>query len=145
MAESPAEARALKAGSPDYITVKDGPPAPGDAVDSPALVRSPDLARRTLVQKTTSGTVGAPAARAAPLLLYAGFTVAAATAGVLRAERVQHVTFVITGRDGRAEEDLVCHGAGADGPAPPPRPRDVSVRTAPRPGPGPARHGSSRR
>ncbi|MFI7400833.1 hypothetical protein ACIBW9_10130 [Streptomyces sp. NPDC049541] len=44
LADSPAEARALEAGSPEYITLRDGPPAPGDAVDSPALVRSLDLA-----------------------------------------------------------------------------------------------------
>ncbi|MEU1179960.1 2-phosphosulfolactate phosphatase [Streptomyces sp. NPDC005820] len=109
LAESLEEARALKSGNPEWITLKDGSPEPGfDTVNSPALVRSLDLAGRTLVQKTTHGTVGAHAARNAPLLLCAGFTVAAATAGALRAVRPRRVTYVITGRDGRAEEDLAC-------------------------------------
>jgi len=109
LAGSLEEARGLKAGHPEFITLKDGPPAPGfDTVNSPAAVRALDLGGRTLVQKTTNGTTGALAAESAPLLLCAGFTVAAATAEVLRAEGVRHVTFVITGDDGRAEEDLAC-------------------------------------
>lgn len=109
LAESPAQARALKSCHPDWLTLKDGPPEPGfDAVNSPALMRSLDLRGRTLVQKTTHGTVGTLAARGAPLLLCAGFTVAAATAGVLRAARPRRVTYMITGEGGRAEEDLAC-------------------------------------
>jgi len=108
-AASAEEARELKARRPELITLKDGPPAPGfDMVNSPALLRSHDLTGRVLVQKTTNGTVGALAARTAPLLLCAGFTVASATAGLLRAERVQEVTFVVTGGGGHAEEDLAC-------------------------------------
>ncbi|MFJ8111795.1 2-phosphosulfolactate phosphatase [Streptomyces sp. NPDC096132] len=103
------EARALKSRRPDWITLKDGPPAPDfDTVNSPALVRSLDLAGRTLVQRTTHGTTGALAARNAALLLCAGFTVAAATALVLTAVRPRRVTYVITGGDGCAEEDLAC-------------------------------------
>ncbi|MET7473793.1 2-phosphosulfolactate phosphatase [Streptomyces sp. NPDC005648] len=109
LAASLEEARELKARRPELITLKDGPPAPGfDLVNSPALLRSHDLTGRVLAQKTTNGTVGAHAAGTAPLLLCAAFTVAAATAAVLRAERVDQVTFVVTGRDGRAEEDLAC-------------------------------------
>lgn len=109
LAESLEEARALKSLHADWLTLKDGPPAPGfDTVNSPALVRRLDLTGRTLVQKTAHGTAGALTARDAPLLLCAGFTVAAATAGALRAARPRQVTYMITGDDGRAEEDLAC-------------------------------------
>lgn len=109
LAGSLEEALALKSRRADWITLKDGPPAPGfDTVNSPALVRSMDLAGRTLVQKTTYGTAGTLAARNAPLLLCAGFTVAAATARALCAVRPRQVTYVITGEGGRAEEDLAC-------------------------------------
>ena len=74
------EALALKAGHPDWVTLKDGPPAAGlDAVNSPALLRSAGLEGRTVVQKTTYGTAGALAAREASLVLCASFVVAGAT------------------------------------------------------------------
>ncbi|WP_416981750.1 2-phosphosulfolactate phosphatase [Streptomyces sp. T028] len=138
LAASLEEARAYKSRHPDWITLKDGPPAPGfDTVNSPGLVRSLDLAGRTLVQKTTHGTAGALAARNAPLLLCAGFTVAAATARALRAVRPRQVTYVITGDDGHADEDLACAryiadltaGRTAD-PAPYLRRAGASVRAA---------------
>ncbi|MEU7878948.1 2-phosphosulfolactate phosphatase [Microbispora bryophytorum] len=63
IAESLDDALALKARHPDWVTLKDGPPAAGfDTVNSPGLLRSVDLAGRTVVQKTTAGTVGALAA-----------------------------------------------------------------------------------
>ncbi|MEU6987533.1 2-phosphosulfolactate phosphatase [Streptomyces sp. NPDC046324] len=103
------EALELKARHPDWVTLKDGPPAPGfDAVNSPGLLRSVDLGGRTVVQKTTAGTVGALAVKEASLVLCAGFVVAEATASFLRARRSDSVTFVVTGEDGRAEEDLAC-------------------------------------
>ncbi|WP_405009500.1 2-phosphosulfolactate phosphatase [Kitasatospora sp. NBC_01539] len=103
------EALALKARHPDWVALKDGPPAPGfDAVNSPALLRSVDLGGRTVVQKTTAGTVGALAVKEASLVLCAGFVVAEATARLLRARECGSVTFVVTGEDGRAEEDLAC-------------------------------------
>ncbi|MCO8271207.1 2-phosphosulfolactate phosphatase [Actinoplanes sp. TRM 88003] len=106
LAASVEDALALKAGHPDWITLKDGPPAPGfDLVNSPARLRSMDLAGRTIVQKTTNGTVGVHAARGASLLLCASFVVAGATAELLRG---CDVTFVVTGSGGRAEEDLAC-------------------------------------
>lgn len=117
------ESLALKARNPEWVTLKDGPPAPGfDAVNSPALLRSVDLRGRTVVQKTTAGTVGALAVKDAPLVLCASFVVAEATAEVLRADGSDSVTFVVTGEDGKAEEDLACAqyiarratGAGAD-------------------------------
>ncbi len=109
LAPSLEEALALKARHPDWVTLKDGPPAPGfDAVNSPALLRSADLGGRTVVQKTTAGTVGALAVKEASLVLCAGFVVAEATARLLRERGSDRVTFVVTGEDGRAEEDLAC-------------------------------------
>ncbi|MGE7387893.1 2-phosphosulfolactate phosphatase [Streptomyces sp. NPDC004126] len=109
LAESLDEVLALKARRPDWVALKDGPPAPGfDAVNSPGLLRSADLGGRTVVQKTTAGTVGALAVKDASLVLCAGFVVAEATARLLRARGCGSVTFVVTGEDGRAEEDLAC-------------------------------------
>ncbi|MDT0401331.1 MULTISPECIES: 2-phosphosulfolactate phosphatase [Streptomyces] len=103
------EALALKARHPDWVALKDGAPAPGfDMVNSPALLRTCDLGGRTVVQKTTAGTVGALAVREASLVLCAGFVVAEATARLLRARGCDSVTFVVTGEDGRADEDLAC-------------------------------------
>ncbi|GAA1404484.1 2-phosphosulfolactate phosphatase [Kitasatospora putterlickiae] len=109
LAESLAGALELKAGRPDWVALKDGPPAPGfDAVNSPAMLRSVDLGGRTVVQKTTAGTVGALAVKDASLVLCASFVVAEATARLLRTGGRGGVTFVVTGEDGRAEEDLAC-------------------------------------
>ncbi|MFE2936219.1 2-phosphosulfolactate phosphatase [Streptomyces sp. NPDC059278] len=123
LAESLDEALALKARHPDWVAIKDGPSAPGfDTVNSPGLLRSVDLGGRTVVQKTTAGTVGALAVKEASLVLCAGFVVAEATARLLRIRECDGVTFVITGEDGRADEDLACAqyiarratGAGTD-------------------------------
>ncbi|WP_043486037.1 MULTISPECIES: 2-phosphosulfolactate phosphatase [Streptomyces] len=123
LAESLDEALALKARHPDWVALKDGPPAPGfDMVNSPGLLRSVDLGGRTVVQKTTAGTVGALAVKEASLVLCAGFVVAEATARLLRTRKGDRVTFVVTGDDGQADEDLACAqyiarratGAGTD-------------------------------
>ncbi|MFF0304854.1 2-phosphosulfolactate phosphatase [Streptomyces sp. NPDC004562] len=109
LAESLDEALALKARHPDWVAIKDGPPEPGfDTVNSPGLLRSMDLRGRTVVQKTTAGTVGALAVKGASLVLCAGFVVAEATARLLRSRAPETVTFVVTGEEGRAEEDLAC-------------------------------------
>lgn len=109
LAESLEEALALKARHPDWMALKDGPPAPGfDLVNSPGLLRSVDLGGRTVVQKTTAGTVGALAVKEASLVLCAGFVVAEATARLLRTRGGDSVTFVVTGEAGQAEEDLAC-------------------------------------
>ncbi|MFC9537479.1 2-phosphosulfolactate phosphatase [Streptomyces sp. NPDC056975] len=109
LAESLDEALALKAGDPDWVALKDGPPAPGfDTVNSPGLMRSVDLGGRTVVQKTTAGTVGALAVKEASLVLCASFVVAEATARLLRTNKSDSVTFVVTGEDGQADEDLAC-------------------------------------
>ncbi|MBR7833149.1 2-phosphosulfolactate phosphatase [Actinospica durhamensis] len=109
LAESLDDALALKARHPDWLALKDGASAPGfDAVNSPGLLRSVDLGGRTVVQKTTAGTVGALAVKDASLVLCASFVVAQATAEVLRTRGGERVTFVVTGEDGRADEDLAC-------------------------------------
>lgn len=103
------EALVLKACHPDWVTLKDGPPAPGfDTVNSPGMLRSADLGGKTIVQKTTYGTAGALAAREASLVLCASFVVAGATARLLRTRASGSVTFVVTGEDGQADEDLAC-------------------------------------
>lgn len=109
LAESLDDALALRARHPDWVALKDGPPAPGfEMVNSPGLLRSADLGGRTVVQKTTAGTVGALAVKEASLVLCAGFVVAEATARLLRERECDSVTFVVTGEDGRADEDLAC-------------------------------------
>jgi len=109
LAETLDEALALKARHPDWVTLKDGPPAAGfDAVNSPAMLRSADFGGRTVVQKTTYGTVGALAVSGASLVLCASFVVAGATTRLLRARASDAVTFVVTGEEGQADEDLAC-------------------------------------
>ncbi|MFD3585553.1 2-phosphosulfolactate phosphatase [Streptomyces sp. NPDC058683] len=103
------EALELKARHPGWLAFQDGPVVPGfDLANSPARLRSLDVAGRTVVQRTTAGTAGALAVAGARLLLCASFVVAGATAAVLRRERPEAVTFVVTGDGGRAEEDLAC-------------------------------------
>ncbi|MEU6166048.1 2-phosphosulfolactate phosphatase [Streptomyces tanashiensis] len=109
LASTESEALALKESHSGWLALKDGAPAAGfDAVNSPGLLRSRDFAGRTLVQKTTAGTVGALAVADAPLVLCASFVVAGPTARFLRTEDAGPVTFVVTGEGGRAEEDLAC-------------------------------------
>jgi len=108
LAASESDALALKTQHPQWLALKDGAPAAGfDGVNSPGFLQSADLAGRTLILKTTAGTVGAWDVVDAPLLLCASFVVAGATAAVLRAA-VQPATFIVTGQDGCAEEDLAC-------------------------------------
>ncbi|MFE5138438.1 2-phosphosulfolactate phosphatase [Streptomyces fagopyri] len=103
------EVLALKTRHTEWVALKDGPPAPGfDTVNSPGLLRSMSLDGRTVVQKTTAGTVGALAVKEASLVLCAGFVVAEATARLLRTRACDSVTFVVTGEDGHADEDLAC-------------------------------------
>ncbi|WP_410786305.1 2-phosphosulfolactate phosphatase [Kribbella sp. C-35] len=108
-AETLDSARDLKARHPDWLALQDGAPLPGfDLVNSPALLRSRDLGGRTIVQKTTAGTVGALSVADAEMVLCASFVVAEATAGFLLDQKPDEVTFVVTGDDGKAEEDLAC-------------------------------------
>ncbi len=121
-----AEALAFKARNPGWLAFQDGAPVPGfDLANSPAQADALDLRGRTIVQRTTAGTAGALAVAGAGTLLCASFTVAAATAAFLRRLRPEAVTFVVTGDDGRAEEDLACAqyiAALVDSPATDPAP-----------------------
>lgn len=66
------EALALKESPPGWPALKDGAPEAGfDAVNSPAPIRSFDLAGRTVAQKKAAGAVGAPAVASAPQVLLA--------------------------------------------------------------------------
>lgn len=91
------------------VRVTDGPPRPGaDAVSSPGHLRGTDLEGVTLQLCTTHGTRGALAPTAARPLLAAGFVNAAATARYLRLLGAREITYVVTGDDGTADEDLAC-------------------------------------
>lgn len=109
LASTAEEALELKGRHPGWLTLKDAPPFDGfDMVNSPAMIAAKDLTGRTVVQKTIAGTVGALAVADARLVLCASFVVAEATARYLRADGAEEVTFVVTGEDGRAEEDRAC-------------------------------------
>lgn len=108
-AETLDEALDLKDRHPGWLAFQDSAPLPGfDLANSPAHLRSLDVRGRTVVQKTTAGTVGALAVTDAELLLCASFVVAESTARLLRKRQPDEVTFVITGHDGRAEEEMAC-------------------------------------
>ena len=110
LASSRLDALAEKARlGPATIAVTDGELGAGfELGNSPAQVRRFPLAGRPVVQTTANGTVGVHAARSAPLVLCASLLTASATAGALRESGADRVTYVITGHDGTAEEDLAC-------------------------------------
>jgi len=101
---------ALAASLPNALAGKDGAPDPRfELFNSPGQVlERSDLRGRTVVHKTTAGTVGVFASRHVPHLFCASFVVAEATVHAVRLLEPTSVTFVITGDDGRAEEDLAC-------------------------------------
>jgi 2-phosphosulfolactate phosphatase len=103
------EALRVAAAIPGALAGKDGPPADGfDLFNSPGqLLERDDLSGRTIVHRTSAGTIGAVAARRAPHLFCASFVVAAATVSRISALAPSGVTFVITGGLD-ADEDLAC-------------------------------------
>jgi 2-phosphosulfolactate phosphatase len=108
LAATPDDALRIRDGLPGSLAVKDGPPDPAfDAYNSPALMERLDVAGSTVVLATANGTVGAVAAGAAEVLVCASFVVAGATARYL-ARDGRPATYVATGEDGRAEEDVAC-------------------------------------
>ena len=119
------DALAVKASlGSDALAIKDFPQTEGfDLGNSPGHLRSVDLRGRPVVQRTNNGTVGVHAARRAPLVLCGALVNATATARVLREAAPEEVLYVITGREGRAEEDLagadLIHALAVDGVAPP--------------------------
>ena len=96
---------------PGTLAVKDGALVGGfDLGNSPGQVRDADLRGRSVVQRTTNGTVAAHRALGAraPLVLCASLVNASATARALRDRGVETVAYLVTGDDGRADEDLAC-------------------------------------
>jgi 2-phosphosulfolactate phosphatase len=95
---------------PGAMAAKDGVPADGfELFNSPGqLLERADIAGKTIVHRTTAGTVGAMAARHAEHLYCSSFVVAGATADRIRAIAPERVTFVITGGVGRSDDDLAC-------------------------------------
>jgi 2-phosphosulfolactate phosphatase len=104
------EALRLKARLSGALAMKDGELEPGfDLTNSPAqLRRRDDLAGKTIVQRTTHGTIGAVAARNAKQLFCSAFTSARATADAIMRGGLEDVCFVVTGDNGKADEDLAC-------------------------------------
>ena len=104
------EALRLKASIPGALALKDSKPVEGfELSNSPVELQSAgDLRGKTLVQRTTHGTVGAVAAKSADELYCAAFVNAAATAATLRTAGASRVYYVVTGDDGAAEEDRAC-------------------------------------
>lgn len=103
------EALALKAALPGALALKDSRPYDGfDLTNSPVQLQGHDLSGRTIVQRTTAGTVGAVAAKAAEQLYCASFVCAAATAAAIRESGLEEAYFVVTGEGGAADEDRAC-------------------------------------
>ena len=95
---------------PGALAAKDGVPADGfELFNSPGqLLERADIAGKTIVHRTTAGTIGAMAARHADHLYCSSFVVAGATVERIRAIAPERVTFVITGDGGRSDDDLAC-------------------------------------
>ena len=99
----------LKSRFPGSLALKDGAPAAGfDLYNSPADLQEADIRGKTIVQRTTAGTIGAVAVRHCNPLICTGFVCAAAVARRLRDLAPDELTYVVTGEDGTAEEDLAC-------------------------------------
>ena len=103
------EALKLKSRLPGSLALKDGAPAEGfDLYNSPADLQDADIRGKTIVQRTTAGTIGAVAVRHCKPLICTGFVCASAVARRLRDLAPDELAYVVTGEDGTAEEDLAC-------------------------------------
>lgn len=101
LVDSVEEALAAKAALPGSLAMGEdhGRRPPGfDFSNSPVEVASADLAGRVLIQRTSAGTRGVVAARAATRLWCASLVCASATAEAVRASGLGDPTYVITGR-----------------------------------------------
>jgi 2-phosphosulfolactate phosphatase len=108
LVDSLARAIAMKAEDPGAFALCDGPRRPGiDLVNSPAMLSGVDVAGRTLIMKTTNGTVAALASRDAVPLLCASFVNAGATARYLRDSASSQITYVPSA-GAHADEDVAC-------------------------------------
>ncbi|MGI9604227.1 MAG: 2-phosphosulfolactate phosphatase [Acidimicrobiales bacterium] len=79
-----------------------------DLHNSPVQLLALDVADRIIVQRTSAGTQGAVAARRAEHLFCSGLVGATATAEAVMAIDPDEVSFVVTGSNGTADEDLAC-------------------------------------
>ncbi len=103
------EALEIKAQFPGSLALKDGAPAEGfDLYNSPADLQEVDIRGKTIVQRTTAGTIGAVAVRHCKPLICTGFVCASAVARRIRDLAPDELTYVVTGEEGTAEEDLAC-------------------------------------
>ena len=103
------EALEIKAQFPGSLALKDGAPAEGfDLYNSPADLQDVDILGKTIVQRTTAGTIGAVAVRHCNPLICTGFVCASAVARRMRDLAPDELTYVVTGEDGTAEEDMAC-------------------------------------
>ena len=107
------EARALKARHPDWLLVgeRHARPLPGfDCGNSPTEIEQLDLAGRTLIHTTHSGTQGLTAAVHAEEVLTGALVNADAIVRYVRLRRPQHVTLVRMGHEARerCDEDDLC-------------------------------------
>ena len=94
------DALAFKAAHPGVIAMgEDGGLRPEgfDLPNSPAMASRADLAGRTIVQRTSAGTRGVVAARAATRLWAASLVCASATARAVEAAGLGAPTYLITG------------------------------------------------
>ena len=99
----------LKSRLPGSLALKDGAPVEGfDLYNSPADLQDADIRGKTIVQRTTAGTIGAVAVRHCNPLICTGFVCASAVARRLRNLAPDELAYVVTGEDGTAEEDLSC-------------------------------------
>ena len=95
------EALAIKSADRSILAMGEehGHRPPGfDLSNSPAAVAAADVRGRVIVQRTSAGTQGVVAARAATRLWCASLVVASATAAAVRASGLGTPTYVITGR-----------------------------------------------
>ena len=106
------EATGLRDATPGALAMGEVDGLPVEAFDltnSPAAMRSADVAGRVLVQRTSAGTQGVVRTAGHGPQFAASFVCAAATARSIAALDPGDVTFIITGRDHRdGDEDLAC-------------------------------------
>lgn len=95
---------------PGALAAKDGVPVDGfDLFNSPGqLLERTDVAGKVIVHRTTAGTIGAMSARHAEHVYCSSFVVATATADRIRKLAPARVTFVVTGDEGRSDDDVAC-------------------------------------
>lgn len=115
LVDSLEDALAMKAGDPSLLAMGENRGRRPDGFDfsnSPVPIAAADLSGRSLVQRTSAGTRGVVAARAATQLWAASLVCASATAAAVNASGLGAPTYVITGRVPDAE--IVRPSSGSD-------------------------------